>query len=105
MVKIFQKGARVEYTKGDTFLIKISPEDGDFFPDGMTLEFIVSDELSLYPKLGKVFELEDGVFYVSFSPEDMNLELGDYVYKMILRTSDGIIATTKSGEFVVIWGA
>ncbi|MBQ7974216.1 MAG: hypothetical protein IJ300_00795 [Clostridia bacterium] len=105
MVKIFQKGERIEYTQGDTFLIAISPEDGYFFPDGMSLEFIVAYEHSLQPNLEKMFELEDGVFYVSFSEEVPKLELGEYTYKMILRTEDGIIATQKSGEFVVIWGA
>ena len=105
MVKIFQKGERIEYTRGDTFLIRISPEDGEVFPVGSTLEFIIADESSKTPVIKNTYDLTDGAFDISFSNKDREIPEGEYVYKLVLRTVDGTIATQKSGEFIVIWGA
>ncbi len=105
MVKIFQKGERIEYTRGDTFLIRISPEDSDIFPAGATLEFVVADEPSKTPVIQNTYNLEYEAFNVAFSNKDKEIPEGKYVYKMILRTADGTVTTQKSGEFTVKWGA
>lgn len=105
MVKIFQKGEKIEYTQGDTFAISISPEDGDTFIDGSTLEFIVADESSKNPIIDISCDLIAGIFNVSFSGKDREIPYGKYVYKMVLHAVNGTIVTQKSGEFEVIWGA
>lgn len=105
MLKIFQKGARIEYTQGDTCCIRISPQHGGTFFDGSTIEFIIADETSKAPTIQNTYSLENGVFNICFTDMDAKIPYGKYVYKMILRTAGGIIATQKSGEFVVIWGA
>lgn len=105
MVKIFQSGERIEYTQGDTFLIRISPEDGDVFPVGSTLEFVVAVESNKTPVIKNTYDLTDGVFDVSFSNKDREVPYGNYLYKMVLSAVDGTIVTQKSGEFEVKWGA
>lgn len=105
MVKILQESSMIEYTRGDTFLIRISPEDGDVFLDGSSLEFIVAEESSKKPIIQKVCDLTEGAFDVCFSNKDREISYGNYIYKMVLRTVDGTIVTQKSGDFVVIWGA
>ena len=105
MVKIFRKGDKIEYTRGDTFLIRISPEDEEIFPDGSTLEFIIAEEASKTPLIKNTYNLKNGAFDVYLSDKDKEIAYGKYVYKMVLRTVDGTIATQKSGDFIVIWGA
>lgn len=104
MIRIFQKGAKIEYTQGDTFCIRVSPRTGETFLDGSTLEFIIANETSKEPVIQNTYNLEDGVFNISFTAQETKIPYGEYAYKMILRTAGGIIATQKSGEFTVKWG-
>ena len=105
MIKVFQKGKRIEYTQGDTFLMRIFSKDGKTFPEGSSLEFIIADESSKQPVIDNTYSLTDGDFRVSFSTKDTEIPYGKYVYKMILRTIEGVVITQKDGQFEVIWGA
>lgn len=105
MVKIYQDGRKITYTRGDTFLISISPEDGEIFPEGSTLELIIADEPTKAIIIDNTYDLSDGTFTVEFTKKDTEIAYGNYVYKMILRTVEGIVVTQKDGEFEVIWGA
>lgn len=105
MVRIWENGRKITYTKGDTFLLSIFPEDGECFTDGSTLEFIIADEASKDALLDNTYSLSDGGFDIEFSKKDKETEYGKYVYKMILKMIDGTVVTQKDGEFEVIWGA
>ena len=105
MVKIFRRGKRIEYTRGDTFLIRIYPKEGKTFPQDSTLELVIAEESSKSEIIKNTYNLNDGVFIVDFTKKDTEIPYGEYVYKMVLRTPEGIIITQKDGDFVVIWGA
>lgn len=106
MIKIYSGGARIEYTRGDTFLISVAPEDGDSFPEGSTLELIIAKEtLKDSPVIDNAYELSDGKFTVELKQRDTEIAYGEYVYKMILKTVEGAVLTQKDGKFEVIWGA
>lgn len=105
MIKVFQKGKIIEYTHGDTFLMRIFPKSGKTFPEGSTLEFIIAEESTKQNVIDNTYSLTDGDFRVDFSQKDTEIPIGEYAYKMILRTVEGIVITQKSGDFSVIWGA
>lgn len=105
MIKVFQKGKRIEYTRGDTFLMRIFPKSGKTFPEGSTLEFIIADESTKQNVIDNTYSLSEDGFVVDFSKKDTEIPIGDYVYKMILRTVEGIVITQKSGDFAAIWEA
>ena len=105
MVKIFEDSKKIEYTRGDTFLIGIYPDNEETFPEGSVLDFIVAVETNKNPVISNTYNLKDGQFAIEFSKKDTQIPYGIYVYKMVLRMVDGSVITQQDGEFEVIWGA
>lgn len=97
-------GSDIEYTKGDTFRLGITTDDG--FDENSQLDFIVSENEDSAPVINKTFSLSGDSFEIELTVEDTGkLVYGDYIYKLVIHTPTGEIITQMSGNFKVKWGA
>lgn len=99
------KKTRIEYTKGDTFSLKISASTS--FGEGSTLRFIVARDENANNLIDNTVSLSsDGCFYIDLKKSERDkLEIDNYKYKCVLIGADGVTITQKSGDFIVKWGA
>ena len=96
-------GDNIAYTKGDSFYLEITSEDG--FSDGDILEFSISPSERSKSTIFKRIPQEDGKFKVTFCDEDIEkLSINEYLYKISLVSENGGRITHKSGQFTVKWG-
>ena len=104
MLKIIN-GTTIEYTKGDTFDLEVSSEDG--FDEGSALSLVISKNEHTAAAVENRYSLNsEGVFLVTLSQSDKEkFSCGEYIYKLVLMGVNGTIYTQKSGDFVVKWGA
>ena len=101
---IIINGTDIEYTKDDTFELYVTTKNG--FNDGTNLKFIISENENVTPLIENQTNVLDGKFKVTLNAEEKaKLNLGDYIYKLVLISTDGKIITQKSGNFLVKWGA
>lgn len=98
-------GTDIEYTKGDTFKLNVSPKIE--FESDSQLDFILSSSENSEPIISNAYQLNsDNEFTVRLSDDDISkLKYANYIYKLILHTPDGEILTQKSGKFKSKWGA
>ena len=95
----------IEYTKGDTFLLNVTSDNG--FDANSQMDFIIAESETAVPIVNNTYNLnsENG-FYITFSDADVGkFNYADYMYKLTLHTPEGDIITQKSGNFKVKWGA
>lgn len=96
----------IEHTKGDTFICEITKEDGSYFDDDCSLEFVIAKNFHRTPILKKSLSPVDGTFLISLSStETEEFDLGDYIYKLVITLADKTVITQTSGKFKVKWGA
>lgn len=96
----------IEYTKDDTFEMTVTSDGG--FAGGSQLVFVIAQGEESVPAVNQSYDLNsDGGFTVTLSAEDKaRLPIKEsYIYKLVLKESDGTVITQKSGNFTVKWGA
>lgn len=104
MIKIYSNGDKITYTAGDTFVMNVTTADS--FDEGSTLTFKIAQNETSEDIISKEFSLNGTGFEVSLSEEDRDLlPIGEYIYKLVLKSANDEIITRKSGEFIVKWGA
>lgn len=105
MLRQIQNTTNLSYPVGDTFSIKIEAGSGSF-SDGSTLELIIAHDKESEPVIDNTYPLTNGVFHVSLSGNDKKaLSIGEYLYKFILKGTDGSVYTQISGNLYVTWEA
>lgn len=103
MIRIHNFGEKISYTKGDTFELEVN---GDNFETGDTCLFIVAEDENAEPVVKSTFKLTDGSFEIKFTESERGkLDLGNYIYKIVITAISGDVITQKSGDFIVKWGA
>lgn len=103
MTEIYENGKKIAYTQGDTFELEVNSEN---FETGDTCLFIISENESAEPVVKSTFALSNGSFSLSLTSAEKNrLIVGNYIYKVVVTALDGTVVTTKSGDFIVKWGA
>lgn len=103
MTEIYNFGEKIAYTQGDTFELEVS---SDSFEAGDTCLFVIAEDENAEPVVNSTFALSNGVFSLSLtSAEKKRLELGNYIYKIVVTALDGTVVTTIGGDFIVKWGA
>ena len=97
--------SRIEYTKGDTFDLIVSADS--IMDSGTQLRFVIAKDENSNPVVDNTYNLNsNGEFSLCFSEENKNaVQMGDYIYKIVLISAGGSIVTQQSGEFIVKWGA
>lgn len=105
MLRQIQNSTNLSYPIGDTFAIKIEASSGSF-SDGSTLELIIAPDKESEPVIDNTYSLTNGVFNVNLSENDKKaLTIGEYLYKLILKGTDGSVYTQTSGNLYVTWEA
>ncbi len=103
MTEIYNFGEKIAYTQGDTFELEVS---SDNFETGDTCLFVIAEDESAEPVIKATFSLQDGSFTITLtSSERGKLDLGNYIYKIVITSLNGEVITRKSGNFIVKWGA
>ena len=102
MNKVTKNG--ISHTKGDTFLFEVTTNEQ--FSEGLTLKFVVAENEESKLIIQNNYYVSDNKFLVSLNESDESkLDIGIYVYKMILLNLSGQIITQASGELEIKWGA
>ena len=103
MITIYNFGEKIAYTKGDTFELEVN---GDNFETGDTCLFVVAEYENAEPVISSTFEMIGESFKIALSEQERKrLELGSYIYKIVISSIRGEVLTQKSGDFIVKWGA
>ena len=102
MLKIYDEGKRIEYTKNDEFELSVRVDEAT---TNHMLRFVVAlDEASL-PVIEHQFSYDNDIFNVTLtSNEKEHLGIGNYIFKLILIDGTGKIDTQLSGDLIVKWG-
>lgn len=100
------KPTGIEHSISDTFIFTVSPASNETFDDNSILNFVVAKQENENPIIDKSFTINEGQFTITLTEEEKaKLPLGNYIYKMIVTSNNGIVSTEKSGFLDVIWGA
>lgn len=104
MIRIYSEGDRITCTEGDAFLIDVTCAGG--FNENETLNFRIAANEGEESLIDKDFQPKRGAFEIVLSEQEIELiPIGEYVYKLAIKDSNGRVTTKKSGEFIVKWGA
>lgn len=96
----------IEHSISDTFIFTVSPMANETFDDNSILNFVVAKQENESPIIDKSYTLNEGQFIITLTDEEKTkLPLGNYIYKMIIISNNGIVSTEKSGFLDVVWGA
>lgn len=97
------QGDNIAYTKGDSFYMEVTCDDG--FADSDILEFCIAPSEKAGNVIFKEIPVSDGKFIITLSDDEISgLSINDYVYKLSLVSVIGGRVTHKSGQFTVKWG-
>ena len=103
MTEVYNYGEKISYTKGDTFELEVSSNN---FEAGDTCLFVIAKDENAEPIISANFSLANNVFLITLTnAEKKRLQLGNYIYKIVVTALDGATVTTISGDFIVKWGA
>lgn len=102
---IIISGKNIEYTRGDTFYLKITTSGG--FDENSQIDFVVAENENSVPIIENTYNLnDDNEFEITLSKADAEkFNYNNYLYKLVLHSADGKVMTQKSGDFKVKWGA
>ena len=94
---------RIEWSISDTFELMVT--DDSNFTDGDTLKFEIAKNETSDMIISNTYELNNGEFNVVLSEADRKkIELGDYIYRIIITSANGSVKTEQSGDFIAKWG-
>lgn len=103
MIRIYNLGEKISYTKDDTFELEVN---SDNFEAGDTCLFVIAEDENAEPVIRASFALANGSFTITLAESERDkLDLGNYIYKIVITSLSGEVITQKSGDFIVKWGA
>lgn len=93
----------IEWSVSDTFSLVVSDKAG--FNEKDKLKFQISQSEDTEPIISNEYTLNGEVFDINLNSNDRSkLDLGYYIYRIIIIGADGSIVTQQSGDFIVKWG-
>lgn len=106
MIRINKMTGDISYTKNDTFKLTIYPKYEGAFEAGSQLRFVIAQTEKSEYIIDKTININDDLtFTITLTNDEKSkLNLGDYLYKMIVIKNNTIV-TQMSGYFNVKWGA
>lgn len=86
----------------DTFVFTVESENG--FEPGAVIKFQVAKDEDDKLLVDKSFNLDGTLFKIELNKEEKP-DIGEYIYRLLLLSTNGSVITQKSGELEIKWGA
>lgn len=106
MIRINEDTGDISYTKDDTFKMTAYTEHEGYFKEGSKMRFVIAETEESSYIIDKTVNINDDLTFTLTldDTEKAKLNIGDYIYKMILIENNTIV-TQINGYFNVKWGA